>query len=146
MNGSVRRADPETASARLGLQALAPQLAGLIFCRSMPEAPLAVVLDWSEAIVSADASAFGIERLGEVLPALGRAFVAAHIYGLDRSTGRDIVELYDDGCGSVVGKVIGLAGLVAIGLHGDAGRALVLASRAELADALSRIHALMLRQ
>jgi hypothetical protein len=37
----------------------------------MPDQPLTVLLDWSEALVSQDCSAaFGLDRLGEVLPAL----------------------------------------------------------------------------
>ena len=143
----LRRADPETAAAWYTLRDLAPQLSGLLYCGSMPEKPLSVLLDWSEALVSEDcAAAFGLDRLGEVMPALVRAFVASHTYARAErwDSGRDVVELYDTGCGSVVGRAMALAGLIAMALHGDAGRGLVEASRAELAGTLARIHELII--
>jgi hypothetical protein len=36
-----------------------------------------------------------------------------------------VVELYDAGCGSVVARVMPLAGLIAVALHAAEGRALV---------------------
>jgi hypothetical protein len=146
-SGLLRWADPETAAAFYDLRDLAPQLSRLIYCGPMPERPLSIVLDWSEAVASPDCSeAFRLDRLRDVLPALVRAFVASHTYARAErwDSGGDIVELYDAGCGSVVGRVLPLAGLIAVSLHGDAGRALVEASRAELADTLARIHALMI--
>ncbi len=143
----LRSPGPQTAAAYYELRDHAPQLVGMSYCKSMPESPLAVVLDWSEAVASPDCSvAFTFERLRQVLPALVRAFVASHIYSrVERwDTGADVVELYDAGCGGVVGKVLPLARLIAVALHGDDGRALAAASRAELADTLSRIHALLI--
>ena len=142
----LRWADPETAAVWYTLGDLAPQLSGLLYCGSMPEKPLSVLLDWSEMLMSEDcAAAFGLDRLAQVLPALVRAFVAAHTYARAErwDSGRDVVELYDTGCGSVVGRALGLAGLIAMAMHGDAGRELVEASRAELAETLARIHELM---
>ena len=143
----LRWADPETAAAWYDLRDLAPQLSGLLYCGSMPDQPLTVLLDWSEALVSQDCSAaFGLDRLGEVLPALVRAFVASHTYARAErwDSGRDVVELYDTGYGSVVGRALPLTGLIAVALHGDEGRGLVEASRAELAGTLARIHELMI--
>jgi len=97
--------------------------------------------------VSQDCSAaFGLDRLGEVLPALVRAFVASHAYARAErwDSGRDVVELYDTGYGSVVGQALPLTGLIAVALHGDEGRGLVEASRAELAGTLARIQELMI--
>ncbi len=146
-SGLLRWADSETAATYYDLRELAPQLAGLIYCRSMPERPLAVVLDWSDAVVSPDcADALCLDRLREVLPALVTAFVAAHTYarGERWDAGNDVVELYDAGCGGVVAKALPLVGLIAVALHGDGGRALAAASRSDLADALSRTHAMMI--
>ena len=142
----LRWADAETAAAWFELRDLAPQLSGLIYCGPMPDEPLSVLLDWSEAVVAPDCSdAFTVDRLRAVLPALVRAFVASHTYARAErwDSGRDVVELYDAGCGSVVGRVLPLTGLIAVALHGDEGRALVEASRAELAGTLARIHELM---
>lgn len=139
----LRWADPETAAAWYDLRDLAPQLSGLLYCGSMPDQPLTVLLDWSEALVSQGCSAaFGLDRLGEVLPALVRAFVASHAYArVERwGGGRDVVELHDTGCGSVVGRALPLTGLIAVALHGDEGRGLVEASRAELVGTLAGIH------
>jgi hypothetical protein len=144
--GLLRWAGPETAAAYYELCALAPQLAGLIYCRSMPEKPLSVVLDWSEDIVSPHCpDAFCFNRLREVLPALVTAFVAAYTYsrGEGWGTSNDVVELYDAGCGGVVAMALPLAGLIAVALHGEERRALAAASRDDLAATLSRIHAIM---
>ena len=143
----LRWADPETAAAWYDLRDLAPQLSGLLYCGSMPDQPLTVLLDWSEALVSQDCSAaFGLDRLGEVLPALVRAFVASHTYakveGWDSDP--DVVEIYDTGCGWVVARVLPLTGLIRVALHGDEGRGLVEACRAELAGTLARIQELMI--
>lgn len=143
----LRWADPETAAAWYDLRDLAPQLSGLLYCGRMPDQPLSVLLDWSEAIASPDGmDAFTVGRLRDVLPALVRAFVASHTYAKAErwDSGRDVVELYDAGCGSVVGRVLSLTGLIAVFLHGDEGRALVEATRTELAGTLARIHELML--
>lgn len=141
----LRWADPEAAAAWYDLRGLAPRLSGLIYCGPMPDRPLPVLLDWSEAVGSDRSDAFSIERLRAVLPALVRAFVASHTYSRSErwDGGSDVVELYDTGCGSVVGRVLPLTGLIAVALHGDEGRALVEASRAELASTLARIHELM---
>ena len=107
----LRWADPETAAAWFDLRDLEPKLSGLLYCGSMPEQQLSVLLDWSEALVSQDCSAaFGLDRLGEVLPALVRAFVASHTYAKAEpwDSGRDVVELYDTGYGSVVGRALPL--------------------------------------
>lgn len=113
----------------------------------MPDQPLSVLLDWSDAIVSQDCSAaFDLDRLREVLPALVCAFVASHSYATAErwDSGRDVVELYNAGCGSVVGRVLPLTGLIAVALHGAEGLGLVEASRAELAGTLAHIHELMI--
>ncbi len=137
--------DPETAAAWSDLRHLAPRLSGLIYCGPMPDRPLAVLLDWAEAVGSGCSDAFAIDRLRAVLPALVGAFVASHTYSTAErwDSGGDVVELYDAGCGALVGRVLPLTGLLAVALHGDEGRALVEASRAELAGTLARIHALM---
>lgn len=143
----LRWADPETAAAWYALRDLAPQLSGLLYCGSTPEKPLSVLLDWSEALMSDDCSAaFGLERLGEVLPALIRAFVASHVYGRAErwDSGRDVVELYDTGYGTVVGRALPLTGLIAVALHGDDGRGLVEAARTDLARTLACIHEMMI--
>lgn len=142
MSARLRWADPETAALYFALRDMAPELAGLIYCRSMPEARLATLLDWSELVGTKDGSdAFAIDRLRDVLPALVTAFVASHTY---RPADGDIVELYDAGCGSVVGRVLPMTALIAIALHGEDGRALAEAAQADLAGTLGRIHALMI--
>jgi hypothetical protein len=142
----LRWAGPETASAWYDLRGLAPKLSGLIYCAPMPDGPLSILLEWSEAVGSDCSDAFAVERLRAVLPALVRAFVASHTYSRSErwDSGSDVVELHDAGCGSVVGRVLPLTGLIAVALHGDEGRALVEASRAELAGTLARIHELMI--
>jgi hypothetical protein len=111
----------------------------------MPDGPLSVLLDWSEAVKSSDdTAAFGIERLRDVLPALVRAFVFSHTYARsERDGGNDAVDIFDAGCGSVVSRVLAFTRLIAAAMHGEEGRALVAASRAELAGALAHIHELM---
>lgn len=143
---TLRWSDPETAAAWYDLRDLAPRLSGLIYCAQMPDRQLSVLLDWSEAVASDSADAFAIDRLRAVLPALVPAFIASHTYRRAErwDSGSGVVELFDEGCGSVVGRVLPLAGLIAIALHGDDGRALVEASRAELAGTLARIHELMI--
>jgi hypothetical protein len=144
MGNPLRWVDPETAAAWFDLRALAPQLSGLIYCAPMPDQALSVLLNWADAVAAPDGSdAFTLARLGTVLPALVTAFVAAHTYGQGDSGG-DVVELFDAGCGAIVARVLPMAGLIAVALHGDAGRALVEASRADLARTLTRIHALMI--
>ncbi|MFO1144831.1 MAG: hypothetical protein U1E59_21125 [Amaricoccus sp.] len=76
----LRWAGPETASAWYDLRCLAPQLSGLIYCAPMPDGPLSILLDWSDAVGSDCSDAFAVERLRAVLPALVRALVASHTY------------------------------------------------------------------
>ena len=141
MSARLRWADPETAAAYFALRDIAPQLAGLIYCRSMPDARLATLLDWSELVGTKDGSdAFALDLLRDVLPALVTAFVASHTY---RPADGDIVELYYAGCGAVVGRVLPMTALIAVSLHGTEGRALAEAAQAQLAEILGRIHALM---
>jgi hypothetical protein len=143
----LRWADPEPAAARYDPRDLAPQLSGPLFCGPVPDQQQCVLLDWSEPLVPQDCSAaFGLDPLHGVLPALVRAFVASHTYAKAErwDSGRDVVELYDVGCGSVVDRVLPLTGLIAVALHGDDCRGPVEASRAELAGTLARIHELMI--
>jgi hypothetical protein len=148
MNGNpLRWADAGTAAAWYDLRELAPRLSGLMYSTTIPDQLVSVLLDWSEAVTAPDCSeAFTLDRLRAVLPALVRAFIAGHTYALGErwDTGGDVVELYDTGCGSMVGRAMGLAGLMATALHGAEGRELVEGARAELASTLSRIHELML--
>jgi hypothetical protein len=72
--------------------------------------------------------------------------VASHTYAKAErwDSGRDVVELYDAGCGSVVARVLPLTGLIAVALHGNEGRWLVEATPADLAGTLACIHEMML--
>ena len=117
----LRWADPETAAAWYDVRDSAPRLSELLYCATMPDGPLSVLLDWSEAVTSSDdTAAFGIERLRDVLPALVRAFVFSHTYSRsERAGGNDAVDLFDAGCGSVVARVLALTRLIAAALHGE---------------------------
>lgn len=146
MGNPLRWADPETAAAWFDLRALAPQLSGLIYCAPMPDKALSILLDWADAVAAPDGSdAFTLARLGTVLPALVTAFVAAHTYGRPEQGDNlnEVVELYDAGCGAIVGRVMPMTGLIAVALHGDEGRQLVEAARSQLAGILGKIHTLM---
>lgn len=137
----LRWADAETAAAWYDVRELAPRLSGLIYCAPMPDGPLSTLLEWSEAVASDDGAAFGLDRLRAVMPALVRGFVSSHTYAYSRQSGG--IDLYDAGCGRVVARVMANTAQIAMALHADDGRALVEASRSELAAALGQIHALM---
>lgn len=135
-------ADPATVGVYVEMRNLAPELSSLMYCAAMPERSLATVLDWSETVTDLDPGpAFSVERLREVLPALVVAFVASHTYELQerREGDGDVINLYDAGCGTLVGEVMGLTGLLAIALHGEPGRALVESARRDLAGNLLKI-------
>lgn len=142
---SLRWTDPETAAALYDLRVLTPQLSRLIYCGPIPEAPSSTILDWSDAICAPD-NAAAVERLREVFGAMVCAFIASHTYApAERwDGGKDIVELFDTGGGATVCQALGLTALIAIALHGDEGRDLVVAARAKLAHELSRISEMMM--
>lgn len=143
MNGKLLRwSDPTTIGACCEIRDLAPQLSNLIYCAPMPDAPLEKVLVWSEIVTEADPEpAFSLDALRGVMPALVLAFVAAHTYSRDERSGGggEVIDLYDAGCGSVVGRVMELAAIIAIAMHGDAGQRLVGAAHADLSDKLRSI-------
>ena len=139
---TLRWADAQTASVWFELRDLAPALAGLIHC-PVPDRHLQVVLEWADALALPDAGpALALDRLGEVLPAIVSAFVAAHTYAVAPPSADhgESLEVYDrDGCGRVVGRVLPLVSILAVSLHGDAGERLVAAIHAELLGTLHRL-------
>lgn len=140
MTGNLLRlADLATVGVFVELRELAPQLSGLVYCAAaIPDKSLDTVLDWSAQIEAPDpARAFDLERLGMVFPALVAAFIASHTYV--RISDRDVLELYDIGCGRLTSKIMGLTAQIAMAHHGDRGRALVEAARDDLASKLSKI-------
>lgn len=137
----LRWADAETAAAWYDVRELAPRLSGLLYCAPMPDEPLSTLLAWSEAVASDDGAAFGLDRLRDVMPALVRGFVSSHTYAHSRQG--DVIELYDEGCGRAVARVMARTAQIAMALHASDGRELVEASRSELAAALGQIHAMM---
>ena len=136
--GALRWASPAVASACDEVKDLAPALGSLLYDPAMPEPSLQVLLDWAEiAADPASMRAFELSRLGRVLPAMVRAYIASHHYRLERATGQDQesdrLVLHDTGNGAVVGRVMMLLTEVIAPAHGTAGRQLAQESRSDLA-------------
>jgi hypothetical protein len=136
--GALRWASPAVAGACYEVKDLAPALGTLLYDPAMPEPSLQVLLDWVD--VAADPTsmrAFDLSRLGRVLPAMVRAYVASHHYRLERATGQDQESdrliLADTGNGAVVGRVMMLLTEVIAPAYGAAGRGLAQTSRSDLA-------------
>jgi len=136
--GALRWASPAVASACQEAKDLAPALGSLLYDPAMPEPSLQILLDWAD--VAADPvsmRAFELSRLGRVLPAMVRAYIASHHYRLERAAGQDQepdrLVLHDMGNGAVVGRVMMLLTEVIAPAHGAAGRELAQASRGDLA-------------
>jgi len=135
----------DLALARLRGQ-LAPGFPRLIWNPCIPDRPLAVLLDWADRLDAEDPSAaLELEALARVLPALNTAFLSCFTYaGLPACDpalhGRRVdLELTDRGDGHLVEQARGCARLLAAGLHGPAGVALVEHSDRALRDAMSVI-------
>ena len=137
------------ANACFELRDIAPRLSSLLYVPAMPDRTLQVLLDWSEIVTGEDTgSAFTLERLRIVLPALVTAFIASHTYARSDQSENDgpCIDLHDHGCGSLVGTVISHLGTIAVALHADDGRRLAGAARSDLAEHLGRIAALVMRR
>jgi len=133
--GALRWASPAVASA---FKDLAPALGSLLYNPAMPEPSLQVLVDWADiAAAPASMRAFELSRLGRVLPAMVRVYIASHRYRLERAEGQDQESdrliLHDTGNGAVVGRVMMLLTEVVAPAHGAAGRELAEASRSDLA-------------
>jgi hypothetical protein len=143
---SLRWASPSAATAYFELRDVAPRLSGLMYSPTIPDSTLQVILDWSEGVVAPDADpSFGLDRLRHLFPALVVAFVGEYTYaraGSGKSAG-GCIDLYDRGCGTMVAEVMSLTATLATALHGDEAQQIVTAARAELADHLDRIAALI---
>ena len=88
--GALRWASPAVASACHEVKDLAPALGSLLYDPAMPEPSLQVLLDWADiAADPASMRAFELSRLGRVLPAMVRAYIASHHYRLERAAGQD---------------------------------------------------------
>jgi hypothetical protein len=136
--GALRRASPAVASACYEVRGLAPALGSLLYDPVIPEPSLQILLDWADiAADPASMRAFALSRLGRVLPAMVRAYIASHHYHLERATGQDQdadrLVLHDMGNGAVVGRVMMLLTEVIAPAHGAAGRELAQESRSDLA-------------
>ena len=136
--GALRWASPAVASACYEVKDLAPALGSLLYDPAMPEPSLQVLLDWADiAADPASMRAFELSRLGRVLPAMVRAYIASHHYRLERAKGQDQefdqLILHDTGNGAVVGRVMMLLTEVIAPAHGAAGRELAQVSRSDLA-------------
>lgn len=127
---------------------LAPGFPRLIWNPCLPDRSLAVLLAWADALAAEDpAEALALEALARVLPALNTAFLSSFTFaGLPardpRLHGRTVdLELTDRGDGHLVDRARSCASLLAAGLHGQAGVALVKRSdralRADM-DAIAR--------
>lgn len=139
---TLRWASPATAAVYFELRDLAPLLSGLLYSQTIPDSTLQVILDWSEAIAAPDAgSTLDLDRLRTIFPALVVAFVAGHTYARadPGENGGDCIDLYDQGCGTLVATVMALAAAITIALHGDEGQRLVVAAHADLKCHLTRI-------
>ena len=106
---------------------LAPALGSLLYDPAMPEPSLQILLDWADIAANpASMRAFGLSRLGRVLPAMVRAYIASHHYRLERAADQDQesdrLVLHDTGNGAVVGRVMMLLTEVIAPAHGAAGR------------------------
>jgi hypothetical protein len=136
--GGLHGASSTVASACQEVKDLAPALASLLYDPAMPEPSLQVLVDWADiAADPASIRAFELSRLGHVLPAMVRVYIASHRYRLERANGQDQefdqLVLHDTGNGAVVGRVMMLLTEVIAPAHGAAGRELAQASRSDLA-------------
>ena len=109
--GALRWTSPAVASACNEVKDLAPALGSLLYDPAMPEPSQQILLDWADVAADpASMRAFELSRLGRVLPAMVRAYIASHHYRLERATGQDQVSdrlvLHDMGNGAVVGRVM----------------------------------------
>lgn len=124
----------------------APKLSSLIYNPGMPDPQLTVLLEWVDDLAAADpSSGLDLEVLTGVLPALNTAFLASFSFaGIPaqdpclRGRGVDL-ELTDRGDGQVVQRARTCAGLLAVGLHGNAGTSIVARADQELRDAMAFI-------
>jgi hypothetical protein len=135
----------DLALARLRGQ-LAPGFPRLIWNPCIPDRSLAVLLAWADALGAEDPSAaLDLEIFARVLPALNTAFLSSFTYaGVPardpRLRGRKVdLDLTDRGEGHLVEQARGCASLLAAGLHGPAGVALVEHSDRVLRDAMDTI-------
>ena len=88
--GALRWTSPAVAGASHEVKDLAPALGTLLYDPAMPEPSLQILLDWAD--VAADPTsmrAFDLPRIGRVLPAMVRAYIASHHYRLERAAGQD---------------------------------------------------------
>ena len=136
--GALRWTSPAVAGACHEVKDLAPALGSLLYDPVMPESSLQVLLDWADvAAEPASMRAFDLSRLGRVLPAMVRAYIASHHYRLERAADQDQepdrLILSDTGNGAVVGRVMMLLTEVIAPAHGAAGRELAQESRNDLA-------------
>lgn len=137
---------PAAANACRELRDIAPSLSSLLYVPAMPDRTLHVLLAWAEIVAGEDTgSAFALDRLRTVLPALVTAFVAAHTYTRAHpgDNAGQVIDLHDQGCGRLVGTVMSHLGTIAAALHGDDGRRLACDARSDLAEHLGRIAALV---
>jgi hypothetical protein len=145
---ALRWQSPAAVEAYLKIRSLAPRLARLLYCPAIPDATLHTLLDWSEAVPLDDAdSAFALDRLHRVAPALVVAFLASHRYSrpAHEDGSSHCIDLHDTGCGTLVGTILSLLATVVVALHGKEGQCLVAGVREDLVAGLNKISAMIPR-
>jgi hypothetical protein len=125
---------------------LAPGFPRLIWNPCLPDRSLAVLLAWAEALGTEDPEeALALEALARVLPALNTAFLASFTFAGTQARDPRLrglkvdLELTDRGNGQLVDQARSCAGLLAAGMHGQAGVALVARTDRALRDAMDAI-------
>jgi hypothetical protein len=134
-------ADDPGAAARHDLQVMAPLLANLAYCPSLPDKTLGEILDWSDQLEQGDlADACSAARLQSVLPALTTAYLASHTYSMEVGENGDLqLFLHDQGTGGLLAEFQGLLVMLALFDLGCEGKQLLQDARADFTAKLRKI-------